>query len=156
MHFDWYQATIEAHPMALLDAVKSDAGDQADRVDHGNGRHNYANSSRLLDLEGGRIVEVLHGGSNGTPNLAASGIYAGPVSETVRRLWPVHRVSRVDVCEDMVGDGLFDHLEGVCRTIGRQFRIKGTTILPDDPADGSTYYLAVSYTHLTLPTKRIV
>ena len=141
MHFDWYQATIDVDVNTIIDHLGSEAGDAPDQIREGKGRHNYSHSTALLDGNGERIFEMLHGGKNGAPNVTASGHYAAWFAETVRTKWPHHRVSRLDVAQDVVQEGAYERMEAVCRDVSKRGRVKGLAMVPEDIADGRTYYL---------------
>lgn len=141
MHFDWYQATIDADPKAIIDFLGSEAGERPDTIKEGRGRHNYASSTTLLDQDGNRIFEVLYGGKNGHPNCASSGRDAQWVADAIRSKWPSHRVTRMDIAQDVVEEGAYERLEAVCRDVSRKTRVKGMAMVPEDVTDGRTYYL---------------
>lgn len=141
MHFDWYQVTIPADASQVIDALARDAGSLVGGIERSSGRHGYASTTTIADKEGRRIMEVLHGGQHDLPNAVASGSYAEPFAESVRERWPQHRVTRADVAQDVIERGAFETLEAMCRDIGAQCRVKGRTIVPDDPSEGRTYYL---------------
>lgn len=140
MRFDWYQATIPENPVVLVDTIKARLGDGGD-VEEGRGRHNYHQSFTVRDRAGDRVATVLCGGPNGHPNVAASGDATERFVRLVRDFWPVHRVTRFDAAEDFVQEGSYDRLEAVCRAVGRDRKVKGRAIVPDDISDGRTYYL---------------
>lgn len=141
MHFDWYQATIDADPNAIIDHLGALAGDAPDEIREGKGRHNYSHSTALLDVNGERLFEVLHGGTNGAPNVTASGHHAAWFADAVRAEWPQHRVSRLDVAQDVVEEGAYERMEAVCRDVSQRGKVKGLAMVPEDIADGRTYYL---------------
>jgi hypothetical protein len=140
MRFDWYQATIQENPIVLVDSLKAALAADGD-VKEGRGRHNYWQSFKILDKEGHRVAEVLAGGPNGHPNAVSSGLPAQAFSEVVRKAWPVHKVTRFDSAEDMVGEDVMGRLEAVCKSLAEELKIKGRSVLPDDPRDGKTYYM---------------
>jgi DNA relaxase NicK len=59
----------------------------------------------------------------------------------LRQAFPEHRVSRLDVCLDMRGEAVFEDVVRLMSQVGREYRLKGEKIIPDDLDDGSTYYL---------------
>lgn len=140
MKFDWYQATIEENPIVIVDTLKNALAGNGSVVE-GRGRHNYHQSFRILDSAGNRLVEVLAGGSNGNPNVVASGEVTPDFVSVVRDYWPVHRVTRFDSAVDFAEKGALEGLEVVCRGVARDLKIKGRTVVPDDPTEGRTYYL---------------
>lgn len=137
--FDWYQATVPAHPELLVAELLAKAPDGTVRQD-GRGALNYLHSAVLIS-EGDQLARVLHGGPNGHPNVSSTGGDAPVLADVLRAAWPDHRVSRLDVAIDMRGQGLFDEVVRVMGEVGRLYGLKGEKIIPDDLNDGSTYYL---------------
>lgn len=140
MHFDWYQATIPENPVVLVETLKAALAADGDVVE-GRGRHNYHQSFRVRDARGERVAEVLAGGANGHPNVTASGGMTEAFVKVVREAWPAHRVTRFDAAEDLAQEGAFEGLETVCRGVAKDLGVRGRAIVPDDPAEGRTYYL---------------
>jgi hypothetical protein len=140
MRFDWYQATIHENPIVIVETLKTALAPDG-QVKEGRGRHNYWQSFKILDKAGDKVAEVLAGGPNGDPNAVSSGHAAEPFSKVVRRAWPVHRVTRFDAAEDLIHQDAMTRLEGVCRALAAELKIKGRAVVPDDPKDGKTYYL---------------
>jgi DNA relaxase NicK len=140
MRYDWYQATIPDHPIAIVDVLRS-ALDKDCEVIEGRGRHNYHQSFTLKAADGDRLATVLCGGPNGDPNVTTSGERTPEAVGVIRECWPQHRVTRFDAAEDFAEAGAFDRLEAVCREVAKQQKVKGRSIVPDDRADGRTYYL---------------
>lgn len=140
MRFDWYQATIPEHPVTLVDSILSRLAPGGD-VEQGRGRHNYHQSFTVRDIRGDRVALVLAGGPNGHPNATASGVATDGFVDLVREAWPEHRVTRFDAAEDFCEPGAFEMAESVCREVARDLGVKGRAIVPDDPAEGRTYYM---------------
>lgn len=140
MRFDWYQPTISENPIVLVETLKASLAADGEIIE-GRGRQNYRQSFRILDARGERVAEVLAGGSNGDPNVTASGIVTPRFVEVVREFWPEHRVTRFDAAEDMAQEGALDTLEAVCRGLAKDLGIRGRAVVPDDPLEGRTYYL---------------
>lgn len=139
MHFDWYQATLQALPSDVINGLGSDLG--AVDLERSSGRHGYAVATTLRGDQGQRLAVILSGNSDGRPNVTGSGLHAQAVASSIRARWPLHQVTRCDAAEDFVGLGAFDRLEAVCRSVAGGHRVKGRSIVPDDPSDGRTYYL---------------
>lgn len=139
MHFDWYQATVPENPIRLLQCLKTELGGY--EVREGKGRHNYHQSFTLLDDNGERLAAVLCGGPNGNPNVTGSGQITPRFVEVLREGWPTHNVTRFDAAEDFGGSDTFERLESVCRGVAASHKVKGRAVVPDDIADGRTYYL---------------
>ena len=137
--FDWYQATVPATQPALLAALLADLPEGVVQ-EVGKGFNSFAHRVDLSE-DGEVLATIMHGGVNPQPNVKSSGDNAPALAQFLRRQFPEHRVSRLDVCLDMRGDGLFDDIVRVMSHVGRDFRLKGEKIIPDDLDDGSTYYL---------------
>lgn len=143
MRFDWYQATIPSHPLALVDALLADLAPDG-QVIAGAGRHNYHQSFTINDAGGHRVALVLAGGPNGDPNATGSGPITDAFVRSVRSRWPSHNVTRFDSAQDFCEPGCFELLEKTCRTLAQDMGIKGRAIVPDDPAEGRTYYMGAT------------
>lgn len=143
MHFDWYQATIPENPITLVDSVFQALAPDG-RIEEGRGRHNYHQSFTVRDSLGDRVAVVLAGGPNGHPNVASSGAATDGFVSLVRSNWPDHRVTRFDAAEDFCAEGAWESLEGLCRAVAAEHRVKGRAIVPDCPEEGRTYYMGAS------------
>ena len=136
--FDWYRATVPVAPDMLTKACLGLAGPHARIVD-GKGRFNYT-FSRTIEDGGERVATILHGGSNGHPNVEASGDRAPALAELLRRLGP-HRVTRCDPCVDLYGAGLFEELMKLVLRIADEFNLQTRLVAsPTDPDAGRTLY----------------
>jgi hypothetical protein len=137
--FDWYRATVPAHPQLIVDACLEMAGEGAFAVE-GKGRFNYLRST-TVEVAGDRVATILHGGSNGHPNVEASGDRAPALADLVRRHGP-HRVTRADVAIDLYGDRAFRDLEGLALRIADKHGLTMRKIAnPRDETAGETVYL---------------
>lgn len=108
---------------------------------NGRGMNSFKHRADFADGDGEVFATVMHGGVNPHPNVKATGDHAPDLARFLRHNHPDHRVSRLDVAIDYRGDGAFDDTVAIMATVGRECRIKGEKILPDDLDDGSTYYL---------------
>lgn len=144
MQFDWYQATIAAHPLDVIEALLARLAPGGD-VREGRGLHGYGRSATIRKADGDRAALILYGGNNGAyPNAQATGSDAAAFSAVVREVWPVHRVTRFDSSEDLAQTGAYEAVEAVCRSLARERGLKGRAIVPDDHADGRTYYIGAA------------
>lgn len=139
MRFDWYQATINSDPIPLVETLKAELAPTGE-VTQGRGLHGYQQRFMVRDSKGDVVANVLAGGKNGNPNAWASGDATDEFVRVVRASWQ-HRVTRLDTAEDMAQEGAYESLEAVCRGLAKEKGLKGRSILPDDPADGRTYYI---------------
>jgi DNA relaxase NicK len=109
-------------------------------VQEGPGRFNYR--QRLDVTQGGdRVATILHGGSNGHPNVEASGDRAPALAELLRASG-AHRVTRCDIAIDGHGAQLFAELEAAALGIAGQHGLQVRKIAnPLDRSAGETVYL---------------
>ncbi len=141
MRFDWYQATVNEHPILLAESLQNLLA-QGGQIQEGRGQNGYRQSLAILKADGDVAATVLCGGNDGaSPNARASGEGAPAFAEALREHWPVHRVTRVDSAADMVGTVPYESLEGNCRRVAKAHRIKGLSYVPDDLSDGRTYQI---------------
>lgn len=137
--FDWYRATVPAHPELVLRAILSLAERDPD-VEHGKGRFNYHHASTVT-VDGDRLATVLHGGPNGHPNVEASGERAPALAELLRSMGP-HRVTRCDVAIDLYGPDAFARTERIATAIASDRGLQLRKIAsPLDRTAGETIYL---------------
>lgn len=140
MRFDWYQATVPAHPIELVEALRADLDPRAD-IESSRGRHNYHQSFTIKSKSGERLACVLAGGPNGHPNVTASGDITPDFVSAIRARWEEHNVTRFDAAADFCGEGAYEGLQAVCKEVAGVHKVKGRAIVPDDIAEGRTYYL---------------
>lgn len=109
MRFDWYSATIEAPATEVIDGLSAALGATEREGKPFNGYEHGVD----LDLGGSTVAKVWYGGNGGHPFAFASSDSTDAFVEAVRRLWPAHRVTRVDAAEDFDGAGSWDRLYGL-------------------------------------------
>lgn len=144
--FDWYQATIPAHHELLLREIIANVPGVVERHE-GKGQNGYLASSSVQ--EGDEVLAtVLHGGRNGHPNVRSTGEHAPALAALLRALFPLHRVSRLDVCIDMRGEGLFEQLQALLLSIASQHRVTERYFGPArpdlSPDEGRTQYVGAT------------
>lgn len=142
MRFDWYQATVPQDVDLILDAAMSElpGAHDVERLDRGG--KGYTAMCLIRDQERDVIGTVLHGSSSAAPNVKGTGINAEPVADLIRKHWPLHSVSRLDVAEDMTAPGLFGELSEKMRKVGKAFDMdSGLEFVPDVAEKGRTYRL---------------
>lgn len=145
MQFDWYQATISAPHQVIIDQVMAslDGAHDVEHLDHGG--KGYKGTALIRDRGQDTLATLLYASKSASPNLKGTSHNAVPVANLIRRHWPVHSVSRLDVAEDMTADGLFDNIEDRMRKIARGHSIEsGKVIVPDVAAKGRTYYVGAA------------
>lgn len=138
--FDWYQATPPASQQAVIDALLANLPEGIKRTE-GKGFNSFKARADFHDDDGEVFATVMYGGVNPHPNVKATGDHAPALAGVLRHHFPEHRVSRLDVAVDAMGEGLFDDVVRLMSATGREHRLKGEKIIPDDLDEGSTYYL---------------
>lgn len=140
MQFDWYQATIASPPQSIVDAAMASL-DNAHDVHHlDRGGSGYRATTLIRDKGQDTIATLLHGSKSAAPNLRGTSHNAVPVSAMIRKHWPIHAVSRLDVAEDMTSEGLFERIEDRMRGIARGHGLEsGLSFIPDCLEKGRTY-----------------
>ena len=144
MRFDYYRASlgqgVDADQVISWMASHQPLGEIAE----GRPVMGYEASAHVLDGEGDTWATVLHGGPNGVL-VQASGEATPAAVEVIRRAWPVHAVTRADVCVDVIEEetGLFDRLEPTLTRIVREHgRVQAKCIRPVlDRDQGATYMI---------------
>jgi hypothetical protein len=141
MRFDWYQATIPENPMVLVNLLQNTYGENV-QVREGRGLHGYR---QRFDIVGEDFVlaSVLAGGENGHPNAWASGPETDAFQAIIREHWGgfmEHRVTRFDAAEDFDQEGAYEALRRVVRAVAKSEGVKGLEIVPEDAAEGRTFY----------------
>jgi DNA relaxase NicK len=144
MRFDYYRASLgqgaDADQVIGYMASHQALGE----IVEGRPVMGYEAAAHVLDAEGDTWATVLHGGSNGVL-VQASGDATPAAVQAIRSAWPVHAVTRADVCVDVIEEeaGLFDRLEPTLTRIVREHgRVKAKCIRPViDRDQGATYMI---------------
>lgn len=144
MRFDYYRASLERGTDADQ-VIGWMASQQAlGEIVEGRPVMGYEAATQVLDADGDVWVTVLHGGTNGVL-VQASGEATPAAVQAIRSAWPVHAVTRADVCVDVIEEerGLFDRLEPTLTRIVREHgRVKAKCIRPVlDRDQGATYMI---------------
>lgn len=101
--WDWMAVTIPAYPMEIANRLLEELPGGSS-LTHGRGRLNYHNTVQVVTSSGDLLASVLHGGPNGSPHVVCTGPRAHRFAEGIRKLYPEHRVSRMDSAVDVQGD----------------------------------------------------
>ena len=144
MRFDYYRASLE-RGTDVDQVIGFLASKQAlGEIDEDRPVMGYERRTSVLDADGDTWVSVLHGGPNGVL-VQASGEATPAAVQAIRSAWPVHAVTRADVCVDVIEEerGLFDRLEPTLTRIVREHgRVKAKCIRPVlDRDQGATYMI---------------
>lgn len=119
--FDWYSATITEQPHAVIEGLRQAMN--IDAVRDCRARLGYRQGFEFW-RDGNRIATMFCGGDNGMPHAFATGADAPEFAEVVRRLWPVHRVSRMDSALDFVGEGSWDRITALAMEFADEYGVK--------------------------------
>lgn len=123
MHFDWYQATVQASSEEVLSWFRQVWPDGEVRPSK---PKNGAAFGAQVVIGEMRVAECIWGGGmegHGV-NLWASGGDSEFFAEQVRRRWPLHRVTRADSAADVRGDGAWVFWSDWALKLADQFNLK--------------------------------
>ena len=139
MRFDWYQATIPDDVRTVTRLLTRDLPGCTEARTVGRGGNGYLECTSFLNQRGGELGRMMSGG-NQHPNFRASSDRAPAAATVVRRIWPRHRVTRMDVAIDFTGEGAFDHLHDLARGVVERSRLRSGLLFQPDLLDrGRTY-----------------
>lgn len=133
--FDWYSATLEN--LDDLRVAQNLAISLRGVVTFRKGLHGY---SRGWSIERGKekLVNVFGGSSReGEVHVQASSESCDEVVPLLRKLWPEHRVSRVDSAVDFFGD--FDQLRAYAKSFAKERGLAWNEVTNSD--GGATIYI---------------
>lgn len=123
---DWYRTTVPAHPdlafTLLRDRCFLPVG-----IEEGRGQLNY-HHRRSAVWDGERVFSMNYGGPNGHPSIEASGAHAQWLAWALWDIGGDHLPSRIDICVDLWGDGLFMDARKELRSIARDTATSGARL----------------------------
>lgn len=127
MHFDWYSGTVDAPPDEVVgEALKAFSLSSPRPCKPVNGY------TQAVELHAGDAVlmRAFWGGVNGegATHLGASGSRSPMLAEFLRSIFPVHRVSRLDVAVDHDYDNAWQDLSGAALRIIKQRNLVSSTV----------------------------
>nr|CRY95055.1 hypothetical protein [uncultured prokaryote] len=142
MRFDWYQASIEDHPLAVLEQVQK-LGTEVRQADAIARRWRYAQGWEVLHPTRGTAAVVMCGGNGDKPHALATGEAAEAFAEVIRDHWPErHLVTRCDAAQDFNEAGAYVRLRRVARRIAKANRLAFPQFSdPLNPKAGRTQYV---------------
>lgn len=142
MKFDWYQSTIEAEPMVVLETLKK-LGHEVRANDGIAKAYRYHQGFQVHHNQRGVVATVLMGGNGKNPHAWASSDEAPAFAELVRNEWQGrHLVTRVDAAEDFIEAGAYDRLRKVCKKVAKEHRLKFSQRVDElNPMAGRTQYI---------------
>lgn len=144
MKFDWYEATVQARPREVVEAVLGRAGGLGEVRPRKGTTYGY---DRAYDVAIGPqvLASVFYGGT-----AQGAGVHA--VATGAQAIWfaPMcrewsHVVTRLDVAEDYHGEGAFERLSGMCVELAKERGLRTFTV--GDWAqgkEGRTLYVGAS------------
>lgn len=139
MRFDWYTATKQAIPKPFVEYLSEPS--RGLRKREFRPRHGYA-FGLAFDAPDGSSAQICYGGSQESALVEGAGPLAAELATVIRDVWPEHKVTRADVCEDMREPGLFDVIAPQLRAIATESRVvvKRIDSGDTDPDAGRTWY----------------
>lgn len=142
MKFDWYQATIEDNPLAVLEQVKK-LGHEVRPADSAAKRWRYRQGWEVLHEKRGTVALVMCGGNGDRPHALATGEAAEAFAEVIRDHWrDRHLVTRCDAAQDFNEAGAYKRLRRVARKIAKANRLAFPQVSdPLNPRAGRTQYV---------------
>lgn len=142
MRFDWYQATIEAEPRAVVETVAK-LGHELRPADSLARRYRYDQGWAVHHHQLGIVANVFAGGNGKNPHAFASSEATDNFVSLVRQEWPErHLVTRMDAAEDFNEEGCYDRIRPVARRIAKRHRLNFPKYEDDlHPTAGRTQYL---------------
>lgn len=143
MKFDWYQASIpEVDPGLILDVL--DKSDYYGQWEEQQPLKGYSFGAQFVIGDQVRFT-LNHGGTNAEygANVMATGGNAPILAEILRDKFSVHKISRVDVCEDYYHKDVYKYLRKKALKVAREGRVQVREIVKPLPEsdDGRTLYL---------------
>ena len=140
-HFDWYSGSYRGDHRLVATAVCENIGAFLEGP-ISKGRHGFASKAHL-QADRGLSCTIQWGGDlhGDLVHVAFSGWRSGEGASLLRDVVPQHRVSRVDVAEDVCGPGAFSQLQKLSSRIARDHGLKRSRIVPDNPMSGRTVYV---------------
>jgi hypothetical protein len=146
--FDWYQGSLDAFPFDIAAACMTMPG--AHELERGDGFNRYPHALRAKDAKGNILATILHGGTNGSPNVLASGPSSPDLARALASAFgrtgalagdapKALRITRADSCVDLRQS--YQDIISDLRRLVRSCGMSGQSITNDDPDKGCTYYV---------------
>jgi hypothetical protein len=138
---DWYSGTINEEPDTIFSTLMEDL--EGVRVARCGGPGQYEQTVGIFQEDDpDPIMSLSFGGNQGNdPYFRARGQYAETVCPAIRKHFPVHKVSRLDVAIDFLEVGMYDRISAFMMSIHKQRGVRAKTINHDVPEMGRTHYL---------------
>lgn len=145
LFFDWYEATLEGTGQFVIDQLCRGLGVTV--LATSKGMHGYDHSTRLgTSQDGDRVADVWTYDDPKKAHLihvVSSGVHSTRVSNLLRELWPVHKVSRLDVAFDMLIEGGYEQVSSFALSKAQDLGIGYAPCIEDrlSVTAGRTQYL---------------
>jgi hypothetical protein len=141
LRFDWYAASVQCREDNFIEAFL-EAFPGCEMV-ASRGAKQYQRGVTFKDNDTGESLgELSFGGNQGAvPFFEVRGFHSHEVALFVRRVFPVHRVSRLDVCLDFDQPGLYDRLYPVLSEVAKAHKVKPTSFNDNFPEEGRSLQL---------------
>jgi len=141
--FDYYQAAVNASPDHVIPALLEMYPYAS--VDHEKATNGYDRAC-VIHRGDNKLLRVQWGGNTGDlTQIRGTGENAPQCAESIRELWPEHRLQRADVCEDYSEEGVWETLSDYALYLAEQHSIKidqrGDWARNDQMGKGRTLYL---------------
>lgn len=124
MNFDWYQTTIHADPVTVLQTIGK-LGHEL-RANDGLARmYRYNQGFQVHHSNLGIVANVVMGGNGGNAHAWATSDHSPVFADLVRNEWPdSHLVTRLDTAADFIEEGSYEKLRKVCKKVAKGYRLK--------------------------------
>ena len=142
--FDWYSASINCRENDFIEAITEEFPGVWFRACRP--VNQYESGLVFEDQETGQeFGKLSFGGNQGAvPFFEAQGSIAHEVALFIRRVFPVHRVARLDVCLDFDQPGLYDRLYPMLAECAARGRVTPTSFNDNFPEHGRTLRLGAT------------
>lgn len=143
---DWYSCLVDETEDNIIEALDVPMGLSEIRPCSGVPQYDQSRALWSHHYADRAMLEISYGGNQGaSPHLVAKGYTAHQAMKIVRRVFPAHRVGRMDVAVDLKprvpGQPLYELVSGILHELHLSLGLKTRTINHDVPAMGRTHYL---------------
>jgi DNA relaxase NicK len=152
MKFDWYQASIpEVDPEVVMRTLS--ASDYYGEWEESRPQKGYDKAAQFVI--GSEVkYRISHGGQNSQygAHVIGSGGAANELAGIIREHFPMHRVSRMDSCEDFHHKDMYRHLRKIALLIAKEQKVQVREIVKPlkESDDGRTLYLGSQSSAITM------
>lgn len=138
LFFDWYSASIQAPVGDVADLLQLSYPGHVWEIS--SPKNGYSHCDKLLNPAGEAVLQIMYGGSAQGSKVHAfsSGSHAHRFAWAVRKAFPVHEVTRVDVAIDYDEQGAWLSLHQHGLAVSRAVSVKNNYIGPSGEQDYET------------------